>query len=227
MAGEQASSGTPGPARDFITPLGQLTLGWFCPHFANFMEKKKERRKSRKEGGNVIRSCVWLYYLYVLAKLSVTGPVVTFFCTNIAALPLATVLNICLSLNGNKSRAKADFLWHNSLQPESWFNLLPINASFSSQPRVSRKRQTGVIKHLVVSPRSRWASLAAQGRGNSRGAMCASRRCQGATHHPELTDKGQIMRHTNSCVCTSYSFWGKNSGKWSEAGGTEQKHPLC
>lgn len=109
MAGEQASSGTPGPARDFITPLGQLTLGWFCPHFANFMEKKKERRKSRKEGGNVIRSSVWLYYLYVLAKLSVTGPVVTFFCTNIAALPLATVLNICLSLNGNKSRAKADF----------------------------------------------------------------------------------------------------------------------
>lgn len=100
------------------------------------MEKKKERRKSRKEGGNVIRSCVWLYYLYILAKLSVTGSVVTFFCTNIEALPLAMVLNICLSLNGNMGRAKADFLWQNSLQPESWFNFLPINASFSSQPWV-------------------------------------------------------------------------------------------
>lgn len=114
---------------------------------------------------------------------------------------------------GTRAEQKPTFLWQNSLQPESWFNLLPINASFSSQPRVSRKRQTGVIKHLVVSPRSRWASLAAQGRGNSRGAMCASRRCQGATHHPELTDKGQIMRHANSCVCTLYSFLGEKLWK--------------
>lgn len=27
VPGEQAGSGTPGPARRFITPLGQLTLG--------------------------------------------------------------------------------------------------------------------------------------------------------------------------------------------------------
>lgn len=47
MPGEQASSGTPGPARDFIPPLGQLTLGWFCPHFADFMEKKKEKEKQK------------------------------------------------------------------------------------------------------------------------------------------------------------------------------------
>lgn len=56
----------------------------------------------------MISSCVRL--LVVRARLSITGWVVMFFSTDIEVLPLATALNICLSIKGNRIRAKANFL---------------------------------------------------------------------------------------------------------------------